>query len=179
MELEEAYKKIDISFEEYGSIERYLGFKHTSINILADLTPKRYQSLSNSGWKLPENEEELKKKSEEERRQAEEKRKAELEKVSYEGLVDLKARRDKVKTDLDNIYTILRNAKNLPREKQIDFRNKAQKIEEEIQKMNLDIETYKDQLYTKEMKAQNEDKAKLEELNKQKEESKIYSRNRL
>ena len=114
--------------------------------------------------------EELKKKSEEERRQAEEKRKAELEKVSYEGLVDLKARRDKVKTDLDNIYTILRNAKNLPREKQIDFRNKAQKIEEEIQKMNLDIETYKDQLYTKEMKAQNEDKAKLEELNKQKEE---------
>lgn len=60
MELEEAYKKIDISFEEYGSIERYLGFNHTSINILADLTPKRYQSLSNSGWKLPENEGELK-----------------------------------------------------------------------------------------------------------------------
>lgn len=114
--------------------------------------------------------EELKKKSEEERKKEEEKRKALLEKVSYEGLADLKGKRDKIKTELDSIYALLRQVKDLPHEKQVDYRNRAQKIEEEVIKMNSDIETYKDQLYTKEMKAQNEDKARLEELMKQKEE---------
>lgn len=60
MELKEAYKVLNVSQEERASIERYLGFKHTSINILADLTPGNYKRLNNAGWKLPETEEEIK-----------------------------------------------------------------------------------------------------------------------
>ncbi len=60
MELEEAYRIMTVSPEERASIERYLGFKHTSINILADMTPGNYKRLDNAGWKLPETEDEIK-----------------------------------------------------------------------------------------------------------------------
>ena len=60
MELLEAYEKLKISKEERQSIERYVGFSHTSINILGDLTPQNYKRLK-EGWKLPENKEEIKK----------------------------------------------------------------------------------------------------------------------
>ena len=43
MELQEAYELTQISHKEISAIERYLGFKHTSINILADL---QYSILS-------------------------------------------------------------------------------------------------------------------------------------
>ena len=116
-------------------------------------------------------EEELKKKSEAERkkaeelkRQEEEKRKAELESISYDGLNSLKNRRDVIKTELDNIYAILRKAQDLPIEKQKEYRDKALKIEEEIQKMNNDIDSYKDKLFTKESKELKSDEAKLAEL---------------
>ena len=41
--------------QERTSINRYLGFSHTSINLLINFDPKIYESLSNTGWLLPEN----------------------------------------------------------------------------------------------------------------------------
>ena len=60
MELQEAYELTQISHKEISAIERYLGFKHTSINILADLSASRFKELESSGWSLPETTEELK-----------------------------------------------------------------------------------------------------------------------
>lgn len=60
MELQEAYELTQISHKEISAIERYLGFKHTSINVLADLSASRFRDLVSSGWSLPESTEELK-----------------------------------------------------------------------------------------------------------------------
>lgn len=60
MEVYEAYQKSVITEREKESIRRYLGFQHTGINILADLTPERYLQLEKSGWLLPKNGEEVK-----------------------------------------------------------------------------------------------------------------------
>lgn len=59
MKLDEAYKIVAISNEEKQSLERYLGFKHTSINILGNLTSEAYRNLQDSGWLLQENEQDL------------------------------------------------------------------------------------------------------------------------
>ena len=60
MELTEAQELTKLSSIEHSSIQRYLGFQHTGINILANLTPFTYQNLSQKGWYLPQNEEDLK-----------------------------------------------------------------------------------------------------------------------
>ena len=39
MELKDAYQNMRVSDEERKSIERYLGFQHTSMNILGNLDP--------------------------------------------------------------------------------------------------------------------------------------------
>ena len=121
--------------------------------------------------------EELKKKSAEERKKEEEKRKAELENVSFDGLNLLKAKRDSVKSDLDEIYRILRETQGLPVEKQKEYRDKAFKIEEQIQKMNTDIDTYKDKLYTKESKLLREDEEKLKALQAKRAEQEEFVKN--
>lgn len=54
MELEEAYKAVQVTPEETASIKRYLGFQHTSMNILSDLEPTAYRYLQEAGWLLPE-----------------------------------------------------------------------------------------------------------------------------
>jgi len=43
MELTEAQELTKLSSIEHSSIQRYLGFQHTGINILANLTPFTYQ----------------------------------------------------------------------------------------------------------------------------------------
>ena len=60
MDTKEAYKIASISEKEIGSVERYLGFQHTSINILGDLSPKAYENLTKSGWYLPSSIEDVK-----------------------------------------------------------------------------------------------------------------------
>ena len=60
MDTKEAYKIASISKKEIGSVERYLGFQHTSINILGDLSPKAYENLTKSGWYLPSSIEDVK-----------------------------------------------------------------------------------------------------------------------
>lgn len=59
MELEEAYNSIQVTPEEINSIKKYLGFQHTSMNILSDLEPTAYQHLQDAGWLLPENKEDI------------------------------------------------------------------------------------------------------------------------
>lgn len=46
MDINEAYKMKYVSAEEEASIQRYLGFQHTSMNILADLKPEYYRDLA-------------------------------------------------------------------------------------------------------------------------------------
>ncbi len=60
MELKDAYQNMRVSDEERKSIERYLGFQHTSMNILGNLDPYSYARLDKAGWSLPENEEDVK-----------------------------------------------------------------------------------------------------------------------
>jgi len=60
MELKEAYQNLRVSDEERKSIQRYLGYKHTSINILGSLDPSSYARLRKAGWSLPQTEEEIK-----------------------------------------------------------------------------------------------------------------------
>lgn len=62
MEVYEAYQKSVITEQEKISIKRYLGFEHTGMNILADLTPELYKQLEKIGWYLPKSEEEIKEK---------------------------------------------------------------------------------------------------------------------
>lgn len=59
MELEEAYNSIQVTPEEINSIKKYLGFQHTSMNILSDLEPTAYEYLQKSGWLLPESKEDI------------------------------------------------------------------------------------------------------------------------
>lgn len=58
MDLKDAHNMIDISIEEKESIERYLGFKHTNINILGDFDPETYEKLSKR-WRMPQKSEEI------------------------------------------------------------------------------------------------------------------------
>ena len=60
MELKDAYQNLRVSKEEKKSIERYLGFQHTSINILGSLEPYSYARLDKAGWSLPESAEDIK-----------------------------------------------------------------------------------------------------------------------
>lgn len=60
MDLQEASQKLKVTDEEINSIRRYLGFQHTSINLLSNLEPKAYDKLKKEGWLLAENEEDLK-----------------------------------------------------------------------------------------------------------------------
>lgn len=59
MDLEEAKRIVNITDEEKNSIRTYLGFSHTSINILANLTPETYGTLSKN-WYLQQDATELK-----------------------------------------------------------------------------------------------------------------------
>lgn len=131
---------------------------------------KRQEEEKKRQEELKKKSEEERKRLEEERKKAEEKRKAELEKVTFEGLDKLRNNRDNIKNELDKIYATLRAARDLPVEKQKEYRDKAKEIEKQIQKMNEDIDTYKDMLYSKESKILNDDKAKLEELKAKKKE---------
>lgn len=60
MNLKEAYNMMDLSMEEIASIERYLGFKHTNINILSDFRPVTYNELKSKGWVMPQKVEDIK-----------------------------------------------------------------------------------------------------------------------
>ncbi len=60
MNLEEAYENVKITDEEIKSIEAYLGYRSTAINILGALNQFNYYELINRGWSLPKNGDELK-----------------------------------------------------------------------------------------------------------------------
>lgn len=60
MNINEAYQVIEVSEEERKSIHKYVGFSHTSINVLGDLTPQNVERLQKEGWLLKENPEQLK-----------------------------------------------------------------------------------------------------------------------
>lgn len=60
MDLENAKRILAISDFEKQSIQRYLGYKHASINFLANINEDIYERMSRSGWRLPSNKEELK-----------------------------------------------------------------------------------------------------------------------
>lgn len=59
MDLEEANSILQFSDEEVASIQRYLGFQHTNINILADFSPKTYLTLKDTAWAIDEKPEEI------------------------------------------------------------------------------------------------------------------------
>ncbi|MCI9246766.1 MAG: hypothetical protein HFJ30_06570 [Clostridia bacterium] len=59
MDLKEANSVLQISKEEIASIQRYLGFRHLNINILADFNPKTYLTLKDTAWSIDEKPEEL------------------------------------------------------------------------------------------------------------------------
>ena len=59
MELKEANSVLQISKEEIASIQRYLGFRHLNINILADFSPKTYLTLKDTAWSIDEKPEEI------------------------------------------------------------------------------------------------------------------------
>lgn len=59
MDIQEAYAMEQLTKQERTSINRYLGFSHTSINLLINFDPKIYESLSNTGWLLPENQKDI------------------------------------------------------------------------------------------------------------------------
>ena len=54
MDIQEAYAMEQLTKQERTSINRYLGFSHTSINLLMNFDPKIYESLRDTGWLLPE-----------------------------------------------------------------------------------------------------------------------------
>lgn len=60
MDTKEARKIAYITEAEEASIERYLGFQHTGLNILGNLSPEAYVALRKSGWLMPEKEEDVK-----------------------------------------------------------------------------------------------------------------------
>lgn len=59
MDLKKANFILQISNEEIASIQRYLGFQHTNINILADFSPKTYLTLKDTAWSVDEKPEEI------------------------------------------------------------------------------------------------------------------------
>lgn len=59
MDLKEASSILQISKEEIASIQRYLGFMHTNINILSDFSPKTYLTLKNTAWAIDESPEKI------------------------------------------------------------------------------------------------------------------------
>ena len=59
MDLQEAYAIEQLTKQERTSINRYLGFSHTSINLLMNFDPKIYESLRDTGWLLPRNKKDI------------------------------------------------------------------------------------------------------------------------
>lgn len=59
MDLKEANTILRFSEEEITAIQRYLGFKHLNINILADFGLNTYQSLKDTAWSIDEDPEEI------------------------------------------------------------------------------------------------------------------------
>ena len=53
--------KIPLTEDEIKAIQAYSGYKHTKINIIADLQPEKIKNLSKKGWDLEISREELKK----------------------------------------------------------------------------------------------------------------------
>ena len=53
--------KIPLTEDEIKAIQAYSGYKHTKINIIADLQPEKIKNLSKKGWDLDISREELKK----------------------------------------------------------------------------------------------------------------------
>lgn len=51
--------KIPLTEEEIKAIRDYTGFKHTKINIIADMNPNKIKKLTKQGWLLNETSEEL------------------------------------------------------------------------------------------------------------------------
>ncbi len=59
MDLKEAYATTNVTEEEIASIQRYLSFSHTCINIISDFMPETYMKLEKEGWLMPETVEDL------------------------------------------------------------------------------------------------------------------------
>ncbi len=59
MESKQAYDNLIINDAEKKSIQRYMGFSHTRINMLADFNPSVVKELTSKGWVIAESSQEL------------------------------------------------------------------------------------------------------------------------